>query len=774
MRELERLTWNGFGGINRRGDPYDINDVQGVEVKNLKLSRSVGKLVKCPGYTTAQLNSVDFAVTGLGGRTINALGVLHTAHADASSPYYICQAGTDNKFYRWNAGTWVELTGFSTTVDANVVKFIRRENALLAPVGSGSGNYPILFAFCPARFRYAFATSGAASALAPVSAGLQSDTAQLKKYDDLTGVTMTIREITHAEYTAYGFGIGYYPGLHIKYKVAVQYDGFQWSAPSDYTWEVYTAAGYAQVSITFDITASTYNKRITGFRIYRNANYGDETGQYHLMREIGVNDKPTRDGGSEKAGLTNIRIGASGSYYNNVTKAGLTITFTQPTEHTTAEFKHEYQLLGISAASFAAESVDYEDFTYLLPVNKAAHLVGTDVIYILNEGGLADGAYYVTSFVGWLKYDAHYYYNFIDNGFDATVYTGAHDLIDEPEMYAHLGYVPDESASLNYELAHVAGKRQAVARIWDGEKTDKSVVRVSNISNIGTYDYDVFHADEVISLQEYGVTEVIGIHSWRNDFLIFTKEDIIIVSPVSGASFAWSLYDTIQRVGLAASRSIVKANSDIYYLNNNGPYRFREASSELLSDVVDPDDWPLGVTDITECVAELDNTRDEVLFAFPSNNMLLAYDLLSQQWTEYELPISPRILLRDNDDTLMISDGTDLVALSFDSTDFDGTAITPEYRSKEIKFSETLILLYAFEIRANSDSEFQVKLYLDGALYDTRTIPSGDLETYQKLDAAKLCNRVQFAVTMSSVQSAANTQFEVRSFTLLYKKVGRV
>jgi len=778
VRGIEKLTWDGFGGINTRADAYDLKSVQGVEATNVKLSRAVGKIVKCPGYSTAVLKGTPFSTDGLGGRTINALGVLHTSHQAASSPYYVCQAGTDNKFYYWNAGTWTELTGMSTTVDTGVVKFIRRSGALVALTGSGEDNNPVLISFANETFKYAYKDGD--KTIGSKAASLSVSNAHTYTTDDITfGCTLAVDYNSSWNWSGRP---AFPPNVTVAYKFALQFDGFQWGPVCDSVYTINTGStdDQAAISMMLSLDASTISQRVTGIKVYRCVDYhgNPDKDTFKLLRTIDVNEDISWPGyftglnaDSEVAtgiAITNYPnpLGGSGQYAQAAYTGSLNFVMTE----STMTFGNDCctgMILGVKSSSFTEDDLataDADFFDALLPISGSVG-AGSDAIQVLEDGGLANGTYYIVPLYGWYKYYGNYYYGIYDTHMDIT---------SAPTIYEDIGYIEDENVDLNYEIAHITGKRQAVAWYWDGEVTNKTNIRVSAISPDGTYDYDVFHADDVISLQEYGVTEIMGIASWRNSFLVFTKEDLIIMDPASNNAFTWSLYDTIQRVGLVAPKSLVTANNNLYYMNNNGPYRFREGTSELLPDIVNPDNWPLNVTDLSECVAVLDNARDEVLFAFPSDNKLYAFDLLSQSWTVYDVPISPRVLLRDNDDSLYICDGSDMVTLDYASTDFDGTAIVPVYKSKELKFQDDLIRPYGFEVRYNCDTEFLVKMYYDGTLVATRTIPSGDTETFQKLGAGKLCNKFQFEITLSSAHAATNTKFEIRSFTFLYKKVGRV
>lgn len=783
MKRLERLTWNGFLGINKKADPFDIKDTAALDVTNLKLSRRVGALRRCPGLKTAVLGGASYTYAGLGGRTINRIGELVTSHQDADSPYYICQAGSDNKFYQWNSSTaqWDEITGPSTVVDIDVVKFIPRPNGLIAACGSGSTNDTVLFTFAGEQFTYGY--SGGDKTITKVDAAIAAGDAELKKFDDLDR-TVTIGVNTD------GSAGGSTPAMPkettIAYRFALQYDGFQWGPPSDTVYSATTPDAFAAISLYFGLTASALSQRITGIKIYRRVGYrGNPTmDKFYLFKTISVNDDikwPGYFGSlnnlSEEAVSNNgsplistsqypTPFGGSGTYLKAVYDGSLQFTM----DNGDFSFGNAVclgMLLGVKTSSFDADDLATADasfFDYLMPIGSSDNTGGAH-INVLEDGSAPAGTYYIVPLYGWHYYYGKYYYG---------IYDSHEDLSAMPEMYEDLGFVAGEVADLNYELAVMLNKRQYVARLWDGFETNKATVRASAISGEGTYDYDVYHAEDVISVQEYGITEIMGLSTWRNDLIIFGKEDILIASPNTGNTFGWSVYDTLQRVGLAATDSISRALGDTYYMGNNGPFRFSEAVSEPIHEITDPDNHPLDVTDLSECISVLDNARDEVLMAFPSDNVIYCYDLIMRQWTKYDLPISPSILLKLNDDTLLIGDGTNLYQLDWDTYRFGTGYITPTYLSKELKFADTLIMPYAFEIRYNSDTDFQVKVYKDGTLWVTRTIPSGDGNAYQKLPAAAPCNKLQYSITMGSTVVDDNTTFEVRSFNLDYKLAERV
>lgn len=785
MKGLDRLVWNGFLGINTKTDPYDIKDTGAVEVSNLKLSRKIGALRLCPGLKAATLGGTEFSDSGLGGRIINQLGELLTGHQDADSPYYICQAGTDNKFYVWDEdiATWIEVTGYTTTVDTDVVNFINRPNALLACCGSGSANYPVLFSFSGEQFRYGY--SGGDKTITKIDASLTANKAQLLTLDDLS-VTAAIALDYNAAWISTAPGLP--ENLSVAYRVALQFDGFQWGPPSDIVYALGTGDtnGKAAISLYLSFTGTTFPRRITGIKIYRRVNYKGNplVDKFYLFKEIGVNDDLKWPGyfGSlnEETEVTTafdpIRVptpytdGAAGKYLKAAYDGAGLFTM-DATDMRFGSAMCANMLLGVKTSAFDEEDLATAGasfFNYIMRIVATDYSLGSSHINVVStdDGDCAAGTYYVVPLSGWYYYDGKYYY---------AIYDSHEDLSAMPEMYEDLGFVADEVADVNYELAVVLNKRQYVARLWDGFETNKTTVRASNISGDGTYDYDVYHAEDVITTNEYGISEILGLSVWRNDLIIFGREDILIASPNTGNIFGWSVYDTIQRVGLTAWRSIVRALGETYYVGPNGPHVFREATSQQLAEITDPDNWPMPVTDITECIGILDNSRDEVLLIFPTDKVIFCYDLLIHQWTKYELPITPNVALRTNSDQLLLSDGTDMWELDWDTHKFGTGNIVPEYRSKEIKFQDMLIMPYSFEIRYTSDTDFQLNVYLDGALWVTRTCASGtDIESFQKLPAAKPCNRTQYAITMSSTQAASNTSFEIRTFTLNYKPVERV
>lgn len=769
MKGLERLTWNGFLGINTKTDPYDVKDTHAIEATNIKLSRSVGKIVKCPGYATAQLRGVDFSASGLGGRTINQLGELVTSHQDADSPYFVCQAGTDNKFYYWDYGNaqWTEIS-VSTTVDTSVIKFLPRPSGVLALCGSGSANYPVLIQFAPEQFTYGY--DDPTKTKTAISSGLIGDTTALLTPDDVSMVSAVADDINNA---AWSNNDGFETDTKVAYRLAFQFDGYQYGPPGDTVYQI-TASGLANesyISFSFGFLAASFPQRITGVKVYRCENYRADSGvdKFRLLRTIGMNDdikwrgkfQSHKDGTIYNAKIqTHVQPGAQASYDG-------ALQFTMAGSYDFGSHGGDLLILGVKTSSFDEtdlEGVDASFFDYLMPISGTDETGGSHV-NVLEDGGAGAGTYYLCLLDGWYLYGGYYRFGI----YDTHTY-----LENEPEMYADLGYVQDETSNLNYEVAAMVNRRQYVARYWDGEKTIKNAVRVSSISNDATYDYDVYHAEDVIPVQEHGITEIIGLGKWRDSLIVFGKEDILIVFMDTTNPLSWRVFDTIQRVGLAAARSLVMAMGDTYYINNNGPYRFRESSSALLPEIVDPDNWPLNVTTLSECVGVLDNNRDEVWLSFPTDKVVFCRDLINGQWTKYSLPIGADILLRANDDTLYIGDGTDLYQMDYDESKFGSTGIVPVYKSKELKFQDHLIMPYAFEIRYNSDTAFTVKVYLDGVLWLTRTIASGDTEELQKLLAASPCNKIQYEITMTSAQAASNTTFEIRSFTLSYKAVARV
>ena len=182
-REIKTAVWDGFRGKNLKADEYDLEDTQAIDIRNLHLTAKFGSLVKMRGFHTASLKGETFSSDGLDG-DINCLAELIVADSESDSPYYICQAGSDDKFYLWNDTTssWDELE-VDVEVDTDVISTLGRNDAVLFMTGSGENNHPVLAVYCRKTFTNSYKSD--ASLDDPIDSALVLERAWLSSPTDL-------------------------------------------------------------------------------------------------------------------------------------------------------------------------------------------------------------------------------------------------------------------------------------------------------------------------------------------------------------------------------------------------------------------------------------------------------------------------------------------------------------------------------------------------------------------------------------------------------------
>jgi hypothetical protein len=762
------LSWPTFRGKNTKVDALDIDDTQALEVTNLKIAYQIGKLIKAYGHTEATLKGVQFVATGLPAGSINAIAEVIASDADSDSPYYIAQAGSSSKFYLWNESTpgWDEITDFSTTVDTTKVIFLQRDNGIVAAVGSGSTNVPVFFSFKAERFSHAF--NDGAKTEYPIAAAFGGSTAAVKNPDDLTGVSLVVTQsIWNYSGPPTGYADFFYKDYanytYIGFKIALQFDDAQWGPPSETTYTTTVYSGIqARISVEIKIAAATFDKRVTAVKVYRCTNYtGKSTDVFRLFRYVRVNQEASRLGGeaTEYGGPT---INVSGTKHK-CTKSGSIFTFDDNAAYL-GNNDYKSMFLAVKTTTFTVGDSVLDYFTYLLPISSALRLIGTDTIQVLLDASLADGTYYVDIYQGWLYYGGYYYYGLMDY---------AENLDDAVEMWEDLGFVPDEVYSLNYEVAVQINKRQFVARFHDGDRYYGDVIAASYVSHSGGYAYDTFHAEDRFSVRSLGITEIMGLGKWQNRLVIFGRESVAVLSIGAGSSLTWQLDDTFQTYGMAAIKSLQIANGANFFISNAGPAFFRNMQTTLLPQLESQDNWPLDVTTLSEAVAGYDDQQHEVLFSFPTDDLIICFNLLTDEWTQLDGVGRPTQFLLTNDRRVLFTDGSAIYEFSDDATQFGSTDIVPYYKSRTVRIPGYLLAPVAYEIRYNSDTEVSLSLLLDGAevTLPDQGLEAGDRHVENFLPAGLLADKLNFVLTLTSANAADNTTFEISEFNLKLKLV---
>ena len=629
---IEIAKWLGYSAKADTKLPEGIQrKIHNADIRKLNC-------VLTPGVSVPVLSGELFTSIGLS--SLHEFVRFNTGHDNVVR--YLCRDG--NKIMLWNGTSWVQIdSAIGNTLEC--AQFMERNGVMIIATGDGSDNVPEWYGYCAEQFTISY--NGTGITKSPIAADYLCTEANVAKPS--TDLIDSSASFSHASWL---FGIPGSTGPR-SYCISLQYDGSTWSMPSDVvTVDLDSATDYNNNVLRLKINPATFSRRVTAIRIYSAEGYAVPRSFYRVA-EITVKRGEPYPYTFTSGDYGRIVEAISGNYDNTT---------------------------GVFTASDAQDWVadQYNGCVALLPFGTATNAEIITDTAVAGNGELTVRAsqdyhttpgnpFGITVTSSWWWDGAYYRYVFVDRTTE--------DLTTLPEMWAELGYGEDEDLSANYKLSTVGGGRQFIAGVYKGNIVYDSRVYYSNITPVGAYAYDVFRDASYIDVNAIGISNIVALKYDAQKLYIFGETGIAILSIASGSVFGWQLYRLVQNVGVIAPNSVMRIPDGRYaggfgYLSSDGPRILYNGYSYSIGEaIIDDDNFPLNVTDLTEATSMYDPRNRYWVLSFPSNTRVFCYSMLTDGWITKNPGVAFNHGGIDDTNALVVSDETKLWTFSGAATE---------------------------------------------------------------------------------------------------------
>ena len=385
-----------------------------------------------------------------------------------------------------------------------------------------------------------------------------------------------------------------------------------------------------------------------------------------------------------------------------------------------------------------------------------------------------------------------YYFNIVSYWWDNATNYDCH-VVDTREALvttapAHTGRTNQDviEANWKYSIFHHNWGFYAPIYLVDDAETHTNWIGVSTIDGNGNYNYDAIST--YISLQDYGVTTITGLGRLIDSLIIFSETDIHKLNISSGNQFSWSLEETLQDVGCVAPDSLALCvgdnfkNSGYYYVSRDGIRVYDGYKSYLVSyPIQQNDDYPIGVTTLSEARGVYDDRNKQYVVSFPADEVVYKYDLRTGEWLgDMDYPDEVDWWTVTHDGELLGTDGTKIVVFDDDGsaplTDYDGEDIDPVWKSKVYDFGSPGVekILQEVSITYKSNTQIEFTFYVDRSSTES-TMNNDPFEAATSKTTKHVGfpigtrgTEFEFQISLDSSYTGTNTYIEIDEIRVYY------
>ncbi|MCK5018396.1 MAG: hypothetical protein KAS32_15160 [Candidatus Peribacteraceae bacterium] len=786
------ITISNFKGVYQKASTFDLPDMYAETCKDM-LPTYEGKLVKRSGYAAATLNDVAFSTdttTTVALGTIQSMFELVTGRDSTTAPnesrIYLAQTSAGNgRVWRWreDQATWHDISGTVTDmrdVDGTVqpARFLDDDGIVRVLTGNRSVNLPLWWGYVGNRFINAYsAVDGTKTDWdggflttaqdANISKPVLSDYFVLATHEEPTGVTWeTVIPYSGAASTSYA------------YKISIQYDNKQWTAPSEvdalaYWFSVFSTSDKKRVSILLTVNTASDSQRITGIRIYRKQSRIDwssagvptaVTTSYNKVEQAYVNADAPIVTSSDKQLWP----------YGSVSR---TATYTSATK----TFKLDATLAGDDALS---------DDLY----NEAILIAGTDkyclitdtvftatndqTIVVADGTGLVNSTSYgIKIFKGWYKSGNDYKYLFVD--------TYPQEIIDNsPTIYSELGITDESVTDVNPELGTMVNGQAFYANTYHANESKAYIVAYGMLTSSGLIANDIH---PILNAFTPGFP-INGISNIGDRLIIYGSDKISRGILPSTNERSWDFEKLFDEYGLLAEHSLINIAGKDYFLATDwqikvfdGSIRPQTISDGIYTSLQDAGDASIAY--LQNAKATYMPKLNMYLIAFQTGASTYEYwgwDVQGQLgWVQFAWHVTNTTtdqnfagFFRGQEGKSFAFTTTSVFLLNSGTTD-NTVSIDPEYKSNQLAPNEsTDIHLRHMIINFKSNTPVQENIYLNGstsAITQVSTELSAHMVLKSKsknLPLGTYGRHIQFKFDLDSTDLATNTSLEIDKLIL--------
>jgi len=349
------------------------------------------------------------------------------------------------------------------------------------------------------------------------------------------------------------------------------------------------------------------------------------------------------------------------------------------------------------------------------------------------------------------------------------------------DMWANKGFSYSTSSGgmggdrSNYEIGEEGLNHSIVGKLYQ-EEAEESLVAFSAFKADGSPSQDYYPLLNILNASQYGVSTITNLKLIEEKLYILGSEKSIKLIMSSGIVPAFKLASEFEFIGTDATFGCMKYKDGVFVVSKRGIFYLDNIEHLISYPIEDPDDFPLGVTTLSEAYMALNGEKNELVFSFPTDEKIYTYSLATRQWEIHSLADGLVALCTGEDGELYGATSSKIVRLHNGTTD-DSTAIDPDWKSKIYNFGnpDLLKLIKEIDIVYKSDTIFQIDLYLNrsstAATWNSSAnqIVASTSATSKRIQVPTSfqAHEFEFGFSIPSANQATNTDLEIYEISLV-------
>ena len=750
---MEKITIKNFKGVAQRVSQLDLQESYAEICKDFVMDFD-GLLKKRTGYSAAKLNDVTFVTTGIDAdynivRIFELLTERETTTAPNEAIKYIAQAfktAVGGRLYVWNelTPTWTRIDNDLSTISADECNIIALNGIARIMTGNGSANEVLWYGYINDNFQNAL--SGTDGTLSPVAGAFSTNALLAKLTKPVCSAYLSVTPVYNTNYTTF---ITMVVNATYWYKISLQYDGLEWSLPSDDYIEVkqlYGSRIETRARLDIVIPQVSISKRITGIRIYRT---GSEDRNFYFIKQIGFNLEKEQ-----------FQIKDESCAYNNGTGACVFVGLAGS------------EVPVIDAFTNMILHIHSNEGDFYVPVVSCTPV---DTITVQSGLGVLTGVT-GTLYIGWYDDATNYDYSFQDYEAEVT---------DNTNMYLHLGYAEDMEIDCQYADAVVINDRVFAINLYYDKQTRTTHLRYCLQNPDGWYSYDCFIPSNVISFP----SELKKVVAIKDRLFIFGLNSIHRGAIPTANIGGWHFEKSYTQFGLLADKSLIVIDDNRFiFLSSDINIKISDGNefmdigdavySDLITAYIADDDY------VKNAQAEYDSINSRYMIKFQYSASTYKYwlfDLKTESWylfnyhfTNSATEINFLGFLRTVDGRTLAYIANNIYKLNSGNQDYD-VDINPLYKTKPLSIGvDYYNILLASTIRYKSDTEVIFDIYLDEAATSESFTKELDIQTIindfdVNIPFGSNCETFQIELKIKASEVDTNTYFDIDEIIMMLK-----
>jgi len=314
------------------------------------------------------------------------------------------------------------------------------------------------------------------------------------------------------------------------------------------------------------------------------------------------------------------------------------------------------------------------------------------------------------------------------------------------------------------------------------DDVENSMISFSPIKTDGSPSPDWFPSLNSLDISNYGIFNLTNIKI-KNDY-VYIVGDSKSMRMIMGSGLVPSFRNNSEYdyIGSEATNGMIVKDNGMYICSKKGIY-FLDAYEHYISlKIEDPDDFPLGATDMSEAYMAFNGETNEIHIVFPTDTKLYTYNLLSKEWSIHSIGDAIKALVTGEDGEVYAADGSKIYRLNNGTTD-DSTSIAPTWKSKiySVGVNKEMVIR-EIEVVYKSNTVIDFDVYLDrgsaaswNASTDKQFAAATSLTSSRKqVPVTFRGNEIEFGISVPSASRASNTYVEIHAVNVIYDVENRI